>query len=153
MAGSSSRNKNKMESSSVGVNPVNIHSEDQKWKVVSLAVAAMFSMMFLYGVSATNASFSGTALPLSPSWNPASDVAPQLNAALAVVGQNLGWSVQVAAPQLEEPALAFLGISNSSGSYYGVVAESQPVAPQLQSAVLGAAHTSGGSTVHQPTTQ
>ncbi len=122
-----------------------VHSESEKWKVASLAVAAVFSMMFLYGVSATSASFQGTAYPLSPAWNPANDIAPQLNATLAVVGQNLGWSVEVAAPQIEAPILAFLGIDSS------VVAESQPVTvPQLQSAVLGATHVNSD---YQPTTQ
>jgi hypothetical protein len=122
------------------------HSEKEKWAVASLAVAAVFSMMFLYGVSATNASFQGTAYPLSPAWNPANDIAPQLNATLAVVGENLGWSVRTAAPQLEAPVMAFLGIDSSS-----VEAESQPVtAPQLQSAVLGATHVGAN---YQPTTQ
>ena len=84
--------------------------------IVSLGTVALFSMMFLFSVSFTNASFQGTEVPVPRTWNVAEVVAPQLNDTLAVVGQTLGWSVATAADQVGQPVLNFFGVVSSSQS-------------------------------------
>jgi len=113
--------------------------------VVALAAIAMFSQLFLLGVSYTNADYQQTEIPVRDYLAPAQLISPAFDQDLTIIAQNLRWSVTTAAEAARQPVIAFLGIDDSNQIVqpgYSTLATQAGVTGFLTPRVLGAYTTS-----------
>lgn len=92
----------------------------EHYVVLPLLAFVVVSMSFLFAVSYTGATFSGTQKSLPNPFAP-QNISVSFAKDIDVVGGNLAWSTVTAYRALKEPALAYLGIENYAYSTYNPV--------------------------------
>ncbi len=83
--------------------------------VLPLLAFVVLTMGFVAAVSYSTATFSGSARPV-PDPLALQNLSEPLAQKVAIISENLGWSVETAFEAVKSPALAYLGISQNETS-------------------------------------
>jgi hypothetical protein len=85
--------------------------EENKFVVVPLLFLALFSMLFMFQVSYSGASFQGQERPFPEIFSPR-QISPAFDETITIIADNLHWSFSTAAGELKSPLLSFLGLED-----------------------------------------
>jgi hypothetical protein len=83
--------------------------EENKLVVVPLLFLALFSMLFMFQVSYTGASFNGQEREFPELFSPR-QISPAFDDSLTIIADNLVWSFETAAAEAKGPVLSLLGL-------------------------------------------
>jgi hypothetical protein len=102
--------------------------EENKFVVVPLLFLALFSMLFMFQVSYTGASFQGQERPFPEIFSPR-QISPAFDETLTIIADNLQWSFSTAGSELKGPVLSFLGLEGYrfGPANHSVVAKVNPM--------------------------
>jgi hypothetical protein len=112
--------------------------------VMPLLATALFSMSFLFGVSYTNASWTGSERPLPELFAP-HQISYQFDKSISIISENLAWSLttssNVAGEAVLNATVAFLGIDqglfDTNPSQFAIARRASTVV-EMTGSVLGA---------------
>ncbi len=91
--------------------------DDNPVAVMSLLFVALFSMMLMFQISYSGASFDGVERAPLEAFSP-HQISPAFDRAISIIADNLRWSFSTAASEVKGPVLSILGLE---GYKYGQV--------------------------------
>lgn len=91
--------------------------DDNPVAVMSLLFVALFSMLLMFQISYSGASFGGVERAPIEIFSPR-QISPAFDNLISVIAENLHWSISTAAAEAKGPALSLLGLE---GYKYGQV--------------------------------
>lgn len=83
--------------------------DDNPVAVMSLLFVALFSMMLMFQISYSGASFNGVERSPIEVFSPR-QISPAFDEKLSIIAENLRWSFSTAAEEAKGPVLSFLGL-------------------------------------------
>jgi hypothetical protein len=89
--------------------------DDNPVAVMSLLFVALFSMLLMFQISYSGASFNGVERAPIEMFSPR-QISPAFDNMISIIAENLQWSISTAAAEAKSPVLSFLGLE---GYKYG----------------------------------